>query len=103
MIRYVGLTTTDERRKIKTDERQELRDNLGKEEENISFETVDKVLRRKKLKADMETKKTMKEDLYTNLNKKKFKFFERIMHARYDLQMSSFITQVVLSFVIVVS
>ena len=51
----------------------------------------------------METKKTMKEDLYTNLNQKKFKFFERIMHARYDLQMSSFITQVVLSFVIVVS
>ena len=50
MIRYVGLTTTDERRKIKTDERQELRDNLGKEEENISFETVDKVLRRKKIK-----------------------------------------------------
>ena len=49
MIRYEGLTTTDEGKKIKTDERQELRDNLGKEEENIkSFETVDKALRRKK-------------------------------------------------------
>ena len=48
MIRYEGLTTTDEGKKIKTDERQELRDHLGKEEENIkSFETVDKALRRK--------------------------------------------------------
>jgi len=34
---------------------------------------------------------------------KNFKLFERIMHVRYDLQTSSFTTQVVLSFVIVVS
>ncbi|WZZ59019.1 hypothetical protein YC2023_059126 [Brassica napus] len=48
-IKYVGLTTTDEGKKIKTDERQELKDNLGKEEEDIkSFETEEKALRRRK-------------------------------------------------------
>ncbi|ESQ47959.1 hypothetical protein EUTSA_v10020157mg [Eutrema salsugineum] len=77
--RHLGLTTADKVVKIESDERQELRDRLEESEEKIrNLELEIKALRegKEKVEAEIETEKSMKEDLDTKLNITKAKLNE---------------------------